>query len=67
MIMLFRWKPPDILELHVPCILFGVRLRDSPLATRIAANLGFAPRVCAYADRIIRAFAAARVLCTSNP
>ena len=43
-----------MLQLHVPCILFGASLHDSPLAARIAAQLGFAPHVQQLADRIIR-------------
>jgi len=44
-----------VLQLHVPCMLFGVRLQGSPLAARVAANLGFAPHVQRLADRVIRA------------
>lgn len=57
-----------MLQLHVPCILFGARLHDSPLAARIAAALGFSAHVQRLADRVIRALHAPSLpLCTSFP
>ena len=58
-----------MLQLHVPCMLFGVRLQDSPLAARVAANLGFAPRVRRLADRVIRALMLCRPCryCSPSP
>ena len=42
-----------MLQLHVPCILFGVQLRDSELATEIAGHLDFSPAVYTLANKII--------------
>ena len=50
-----------MLQLHVPCMLFGARLQGSPLAARIAAHLGFSSHVQRLADRVIRA-----LLCNSR-
>lgn len=42
-----------MLQLHVPCILFGVRMRKSALAADIAAHLDFSPTVHALANKVI--------------
>lgn len=44
-----------MLQLHVPCVLFGMRLRRSSLAARIASNLDFSPAVYKYVYKIIGA------------
>ena len=44
-----------MLLLHVPCVLFGMRLRRSPVAARIASYLDFSPTVYRYAYKIIGA------------
>ena len=42
-----------MLQLHVPCVLFSMRLRKSALAANIAANLEFSPSIYALAEKII--------------